>query len=169
MAAGLAAGPAVAADRASALASAFQRWCLDRAPDFAALDAKAAAAGLTVANDHKTTTPADGTVESKLWDVADEPTGAYSLTGGLAVNNGKQVTICGLAAPDASGDDLRELLSRPDHFGPPTGTRASDDGALRLTEFKSPFAHAYVILSDGAPQHAAGVILNITEVREAGR
>ena len=167
--AGLCAGPAFAGDRAEALASAFQRWCLVSAPSFAALDARATASHLTVENDDKTDTPANGAVESKLWEVADEPTGVYALTGGLAVNHGKRVTICGVAAPDAPGEALRAVLSAAGRLGAPIGQRTSDDGIQRITEFKAPFAHASILLADGTPKQADGVILNIIEVREPGR
>jgi hypothetical protein len=167
--AGLAAGPASASDRADALASAFQRWCLSAPPSFQALDAMASAAHLAVQSDDKTDTPAEGAVESKLWDVTDEPTGPYALTGGFAVRHGKTVTICGLAAQDARGDDLRGVLAQPGRFGAPLGVRNSDDGIQRITEFKAPFAHSSILLADGAPQNAAGVILNLIEVREPGR
>jgi hypothetical protein len=87
----------------------------------------------------------------------------------VVVNHGKRVTICGVAAPDAHGDDLLAILSRTDRFGPPVGQRNSDDGVQRITEFKSPIAHTTILLADGTPQNADGVILNITEVREPGR
>jgi hypothetical protein len=167
--AGLLAGPALAADRAEALANAFQRWCLVSQPSFAALDAKATASHLTVENDDKTNTAAEGAVESKLWEVADEPTGAYALTAGVAINHGKRVTICGIAAQDAPGDPLRDLLSKTDRLGAPVGARNSDDGVQRITEFKAPFKGASILLADGTPQHADGVILHIIEVREPGR
>jgi hypothetical protein len=169
VAAALAAGPASAADRADALANAFQHWCLTSAPSFATLDAKATAAGLKVDNDNKTTTPTEGAVESKLWEVADEPTGAYALTGGLAVTKAKRVTICGVAAQDAAGADLLTALSQAGRLGAPIGARNSDDGVQRITEFKAPYAHASILLADGTPQNAAGIILNIIEVREPGR
>lgn len=163
------AGPASAADREFALAAAFKSWCLGASPDFKALDARAAARKLTVENDDKTSTAAEGDVETKVWEVADDPSGTYALTGGTVLNHGKRVTICGVAAPDASGKDMLALLSQPDQFGPPTGQRDSDDGVQRITEFKAPFAHATILLADGTPQNAAGIILNITEVREPGR
>ena len=167
--AGLAAGPAMAGGREVALAGAFHHWCLGAAPSFQALDAAATAANLMVEKDTKTNTPAEGQMESKLWSVSNDPTGVYDLTGGVAVRNGKTVTICGLAANDASGDEMLGLLSQPGEFGAPVDTRTSDDGGERLTEFKAPFAHSTILLSDGTPQHATGVILNLTEVREPGR
>ncbi len=167
--AGLAACPAAAGDRAEALADAFQRWCLSDTPSFEALDARAAAANLTIQGDNKSSTPAEGAVESKIWSVDDEPTGAYNLSDGVAVNHGKRVTVCELAAPDARGEALRDLLSEPGRLGAPIGTLTSEDGVQRITEFKAPFAHASILLTDGAPTNAAGVILNLTEVREPGR
>jgi len=167
--AGLAAAPAVAGGREAALAGAFHHWCLGSAPSFQALDAAATAANLRVEKDTKTDTPAEGRMESKLWSVTTDPTGVYDLTGGFAVRNGKTVTICGLAANDASGDEMMDLLSTPGELGEPVETRTSDDGGERLTEFKTPFAHSTILLSDGTPQHAVGVILNLTEVREPGR
>jgi hypothetical protein len=132
--AGLAAvGPVAAADRAEALAGAFQRWCLSNTPSFKALDDQAAASR------------------------------------GLAVNHGKRVTICGVAAPDAPGEAVRNALSQPDRLGAPIATRNSDDGVQRITEFKAPYAYSSILLADGTPQNDAGVILNITEVRELGR
>jgi hypothetical protein len=165
----LAAGPASAAEREYALAAAFKSWCLGASPDFKALDARAAARKLTVENDDKTDTQAEGAVETKVWEVADDPSGAYALTGGTVLNHGKRVTICGVAAPDASGKDMMELLSQPEQLGPPVGQRESDDGVQRITEFKAPFAHTTILLADGTPQSALGIILNITEVREPGR
>jgi hypothetical protein len=167
--AAFAASPAVAGARETALAGAFHHWCLGVAPSFQALDAAATAAKLTVEKDTKTNTPGEGQMESKLWAVASEPTGTYDLTGGIAVRNGKTVTICGLAAQDANGEAMLGLLSQPSEFGAPVDSRNTEDGGERLSQFKAPFAHALILLSDGTPQNAAGVILNLTEVREPGR
>jgi hypothetical protein len=162
-------GPAFASDRADALAGAFQRWCLQASPSYDALDAKATAAHLTVQTADKTDTPATGLVQTKVWEVADEPTGPYALSDGLALNHGKRVTVCEIAAPDARGDELRDVLSQPGRLGAPVGVRNSDDGVQRITEFKAPFASSSILLADGTPQDAAGVMLNIIEVREPGR
>jgi hypothetical protein len=165
----MASGPAAASERAVALAAAFQDWCLSSPPSLAKIDARAQAARLPLQKGDRTDTPAEGQVEAKVWAVPGGSTGAYALSGGEAVNHGKRVTICEIAARDALGDDVRDVLAQPDRLGPPTATRDSDDGVQRITEFKAPFAHSTILLSDGTPQHAAGVMLNITEVREPGR
>lgn len=167
--AALSASPAVASDRAEALVGAFQRWCLSAAPSYDGLEARAAGAGLAVEHSDSTNTPDEGLVKTKLWTVANDPTGVYSLSDGFALNKGKAVTVCELAADDAGGDDMLQALSRADRLGAPLSTRNSDDGLQRLTEFKSAYPHASILLADGTPQHAGGVILNIIEVREPGR
>jgi hypothetical protein len=164
-----AAGPAAAADREAALAAAFKSWCLAGPPNFAALDARATGGKLMVESDQKSTTPATGAIETKVWEVADDPSGAFALTGGTVLNHGKRVTICGVAAPDAAGQAMLDLLSQAGQLGAPVGQRNSDDGTQRITQFKSPFAHTTILLADGTPQNADGVILNITQVREPGR
>jgi hypothetical protein len=162
-------GPASASARSDALALAFQTWCLNTPPSFEALDMAAANANLRVDNDHKTDTPAEGAVEVKLWTVHNAETGDFALTGGLTVKGAKRVTVCGVAAPDLHGQELFDTLSEPARLGPPLGTRISEDGGARITAFKSPFAHTTIVLTDGTPQAAEGVVLNITEVRESGR
>ena len=82
----------------------------------------------------------------------------------------------GAANPDAEHTlekavaTVNGLAKQPD-FIVFTGdlTHTTDDGGERRTEFKAPFAHSTILLSDGTPQHATGVILNLTEVREPGR
>jgi hypothetical protein len=159
----------MASQRAEALAGAFQRWCLSAAPSYDALDARAAAAGLVIEHSDSTDTPDEGLVKTKLWTVANDPTGAYSLSDGFALKKGKAVTVCELSAQDAAGDDVLQAVSRGDYLGPALATRTSDDGVQRLTEFKAPYPHSSILLADGTPQRAGGVILNIIEVREPGR
>ena len=167
--AALSASPAVASDRAEALVGAFQRWCLSAAPSYDGLETRATQAGLMVEHSDSTNTPDEGLVKTKLWTVANDPTGVYSLSDGFALNKGKAVTVCELSAQDAAGDDLLQALSRTDRLGAPVGARTSEDGVQRLTEFKSAYPHSSILLADGTPQHAGGVILNIIEVREPGR
>jgi hypothetical protein len=162
-------GSAAATPRAEALAGAFQSWCLSSAPSYAALDAKATAAGLAVLHHSQTSSPDQGQVLSKEWTVANEPTGPYTLAAGQAVKAGRTVSLCEIDAEDALGDEVIGVLSQAGRLGAPAGSRTSDDGAARLTEFKSPFAQSAVVVTDGAPLHAAGVMLNITQVREPGR
>jgi hypothetical protein len=162
-------GPAAASVRGEAIATAFRSWCLSSPPSYAALDAKATAAGLAVQNHSQTATPPEGQLETKEWTLSSDPTGPFTLSAGQATSRAKTVSMCEVDAEDVIGDDLLAVLSRPDRLGAQTAARTSDDGGARLTEFKAPFAGATILLTDGSPQHAAGVMLNITQVREPGR
>ena len=164
-----ASGSAAATPRAEALAGAIQARCLSSAPSYAAIDAKATAARYAVDHQSQTTSPDQGQILSKEWTVADAPTGPYTLAAGQAVKGGRTVSLCEIDAQDARGDDVIGVLSQPGRLGAPVGVRTSDDGGARLTQFKSPIPQSTVVVTDGAPLHAAGVMLNITEVREPGR
>ena len=108
-------------------------------------------------------------MQTKVWEVADEPTGSYALSDGLAVDHGKRVTVCEIAAPNPRRTTTcatRALAAEP--FGRSMSVRNSDDGVRRSAEFDHLPAAAFTF-ADGTPQDAAGVMLNIIEVREPGR
>ena len=153
-------------DRSRELVKSFQNFCLPGPPDFATLDAKAAALNLALRKDIVAPQRPGLSARTKSWTVV-LGSGSHELVAAEAHGGPKGDTAsCGIGADDARGDDVKQeiVMLR----GAPLREGATADGAQRLTTW----AYAEdvtIVLADGTPMRIPGIFLLLLQQKNTGR
>jgi len=165
-----AAWSARADERSSAIVEAFRAACMAELPNFAHIDAKAAAANLPVNLDQGTPRQPEGFFNHlKSWLVT-RATGAYELSATEARGPAGEVAACAITAPDPLGEDVKQDLMKALNLGPAEQEAISPDGERRSSGWWVDLQGERVILLmiDGSPAKGPGVYLNLTHRLAAG-
>jgi len=148
-------GAAHANERSAELVDSFMAFCTPGPPDFAALEAKAAAMNLPVRKD--VSLGAAG--HTKSWQVTLK-TGAHELIAGKVKGPAGDVTGCSIGAEDADGEQLKQDIVKAMKLGAPDRVASTPDGAQRVTSWKYG-EDANLILADGTPMKIPGMMLTL--------
>jgi hypothetical protein len=152
-------GNAHAADRIASLINSFQVLCTLEAPVFEWIDQKAMAMNLPVRQDIGQSKDSGAFVHSKSWLVT-LTTGPHELLAAEA--NGPQgyIKSCGISAPDPNGESFKHELVSIMKLGPPSSETITQDGVMRVTEWKDAFGAGTLLrLVDATPKNKPGAML----------
>jgi len=157
----LAAQTAHADDRTSALIRHFDRFCLQKPPNFDRLDEAAVKSAWHVHSDRMPELPEGQKLHAKSWVLEDE-TGPYEFGISTHDEGSKHSESCGIGVPDVNGAALREDLVKTLKLGAPEKETDSADGTRSLTFWKTTAAGApvTVMLTHDKAADAKGLYLN---------
>ena len=161
IAAALVAGTAAAGERAADLVDSFQSFCVPGPPNFAAVEAKAAAMNLSVRKDVGTPRQPGPFSHSKSWLVS-LPSGALELVASEARGPRGEAAACGVGAEDADGEAVKQQLVRTMKLEAPLRQTASADGTQRVTVWTYG-AGVTLVLADGTPMKIPGIYLTLLQ------
>ena len=148
-------GVAHANERSADLVDSFMAFCTPGPPDFAALEAKAAAMNLPVRKD--VSLGAAG--RTKSWQVTLK-TGVHELIAGKVKGPAGDVAGCSIGAEDVDGEQIKQDLTKAMKLGAPDRVASTPDGAQRVTSWKYG-DDANLILADGTPMKIPGMMLTL--------
>jgi hypothetical protein len=160
-------GTACANERSAELVNSFQSFCIPGPPDFAAIDAKAAAMNLAVRKDVGTPRQPGPFSHSKSWLVS-LASGAHQLVASEARGPQGDAAACGIGAEDVDGEAIRLELVKAMKLDAPLRQTASADGAQRVTIWKYS-DDATLLLADGTPMKIPGMYLTLLHQTNASR
>jgi hypothetical protein len=146
---------ASASERSAELVSSFASFCTPGPPDFAALDAKAAAMNLPVRQD----VSRGATAHTKSWLVTLSH-GTHELVAGQAQGPNGNSASCSIGAEDANGDDVKQELIASLKLGAPVREVVSPDGTQRVTAWKYADDVTLMVV-DGTPMKIPGMLLTL--------
>jgi hypothetical protein len=164
----LCAGAAGADERSAAVVEAFRATCASDLPNFARIEAKAAAENLPV-NLNAGTPRGEGAFNHiKSW-IVSLPSGVHELSAVEARGPAGEVATCAITAGDVFGDEAKQDLMRALTIGPPERENVTPDGKRRSAWRVHLHNHSMILLLiDATPSNARGVYLNITHRLVAG-
>jgi hypothetical protein len=149
------AGVAQANERSAEIVDSFVAFCTPGPPDFAALEAKAAAMNLPVRKD--VSLGAAG--HTKSWQIALK-SGLHELIAGKVKGPAGDVVGCSIGAEDVDGEQIKQDLIRAMKLNAPDRVANTPDGAQRVTSWK--YADDVIlILADGTPMKIPGMMLTL--------
>ncbi len=160
-------GTAYANERSAELVNSFQTFCLPGPPDFAALDAKAAAMKLAVRKDAGTPRQPGQFAHSKSWLVTLK-SGNHELVAGEARGPNGEVASCGIGADDVDGEEVRQDLVNTMKLGAPARQSATADGTQRVTSWTYT-DDVTLLLADGTPMKIPGIYLTLLLQKKTSR
>jgi len=154
------ASPASASERSAQLVNSFQVFCTLEAPNFERLVQQATAMKLPERQSLESPHQGDQFARSRSWLVGLN-SGPHELATSEAHGPRVDVQTCGIAAPDADADEVRQDLATHMKLGEPVSVKNTPDGKLRTTtwEVKAPTATFLVMLADGLPAKTRGIYL----------
>ena len=164
-----AAGAAAADERSQALVAAFKEACASEPPNFARIEGKANAANLPVNLDQGTPRQPEGPFNHlKSW-IAHLPTGDYELSATEARGPAGEVMACAVTAPDAAGEETKQVLMQTFGLGPAEREAISPDGKRRSAWYLNIHTERMILLFiDATPTQRAGIYINLTHRVAAG-
>jgi hypothetical protein len=148
-----------ASPRTADLVSSFQMFCIPGPPDFAAIDAKAAAMKLSVREEVGTPRQSGQFAHSKSWLVA-LASGRHQLVAGETRGPTGETASCGIGAEDVDGEAIRQELVRAMQLEAPLRQTPTADGTQRVTVWKVD-ADTTLLLADGTPIRIPGMYLTL--------
>jgi hypothetical protein len=161
-------GAAGADERSAALVETFREVCASDLPNFARIEARAAAENLPVNLNAGTPRGAGPFNHIKSW-IVNLPSGTHELSAVEARGPAGEVATCAITAGDALGDEVKQDLMRAFDIGPPERENVTPDGKRRSAWRVQLHAHSVILLLiDATPTNARGVYLNITHRLVAG-
>ena len=161
---------ALADQRSASLVDSFREFCTLEPPNFARLDAKAAAMGLPILQDMGNPRQAGQFVHSKSWTMT-LGTRSHEVVASEARGPRGEVAACGIGAADARGNDVKDDLIKRLNLGPPFHETVSQDGQRRMTTWRIKVVSVdlTLLLADGTPTNSPGVYLTLLQEPDAGR
>jgi hypothetical protein len=141
-------------ERSAELVDSFMAFCTPGPPDFAALEAKAAAMNLPVRKD--VSLGAAG--QTKSWQVTLK-SGVHELIAGKVKGPAGDAVGCSIGAEDVDGEQIKQDLIKAMKLGAPDRVASTPDGAQRVTSWK--YDDANLILADGTPMKIPGMMLTL--------
>jgi hypothetical protein len=162
------AGAAGADERSAALVEAFRAVCASDLPNFARIEATAAAENLPVNLNAGIPRGAGPFNHIKSW-IVSLPSGTHELSAVEARGPAGEVATCAITAGDARGDEVKQELMRALNIGPPERENVTPDRMRRSAWRLQLHGHSLILLlMDATPTNAPGVYLNITHRLVAG-
>jgi hypothetical protein len=139
--------------------------------NFTELDAKAQAMKLPVRQDLRKPADASGFyLHSKSW-LMPLTTGPHEFVAAEGRGPNGDVTSCGIAAPDAFGEEVKRDLAKAMKLGKPISEAILPNGKMRATKWlmKSSPTDVSLLLTDGTPVRGPGIYLTLTQVAPTGK
>jgi len=148
-----------ASPRSADLVGSFAMFCIPGPPDFAAIDAKAAAAKLSVREETGTPRQPGQFAHSKSW-LVPLASGPHRLVAQETRGATGETASCGIGADDVDGEALRQELVRMLKLDAPLRQTPTPDGAQRVTVWKYG-DDTTLLLADGTPIRIPGMYLTL--------
>ena len=145
-----------APDQVSAAIAFFDSYCLTAAPDFAAIERRATAAGYDMFFERSTPLPPGQSIHQKNW-VVPLPSGKISLSVTDAVNGPLHAVTCTIAILEVDAADVEAALSADPRLGTPVKRAQQDSGAGSFVTWHArlgtgaPIEDSLVLMADGVP------------------
>ena len=163
------AAAAYADDRTAAAVEAFSKFCLPGPPDFAAIDAKAAAAKLEVRKDVSTPLPPGQSARSKSWDAKLDDGGAYHLVAAEARGPSRSSASCGIGVEGVERESLKRELIKALKLSMAASDNSSPDGVWHVTAWKYAADMTLILTDRTAPMGIPGLYLSLVYQKNSSR
>jgi hypothetical protein len=165
----LCAGAAHADERSAATIEAFSKFCLPGPPDFAMIDARAAATKLEVDKDVSMPLPLGQSAHSKSWHARLDGGGAYNLIAAEARGPSRESASCGVGVENVDRDSLQRELIKALKLAAAASDNSSPDGVRHVTAWQYGAGMTLVLADGTTPVGIPGLYLSLIYQKNSSR